>query len=218
MTHEDATIDGLLMRYAAGNLSPAPALVVACHLAMSPTNRRLAHGLESIGGMLVDDAPIAPLSAGLFERTVAKLDQSVKRPDRMALGPNQAANDKSMAMPAPLARRSIGRWKWLGPGMHYARVEMPEDPEHNLVLLRVPPGRNMPEHSHSGEEVTLVLKGAFHDDGGRYGVGDLILEDQKTSHAPRVDADGECICLAAIEGPMRIKGVIGRLIQPFIGL
>lgn len=218
MSHENATIDGLLMRYAAGNLSPAPALVVACHLAMSPTSRRFALGLEAVGGVLLDDGPIVPLSAGLFERTVEKLNRSAERPERVALVPDEAANDRSMAMPAPLARRSIGRWKWLGPGMHYAPVEMPEDPEHNLVLLRVPPGRNMPEHSHSGEEVTLVLKGAFHDESGRYGVGDLILEDEKTSHAPRVDADGECLCLAAIEGPMRIKGVIGRLIQPFIGL
>jgi len=32
-----------------------------------------------------------------------------------------------------------------------------------------------------------------------------------------VDAEGECICLAAVEGRLRIHGV-GRLLQPFIGL
>lgn len=217
MNFMNQTSEELLLRYAAGRLRPAPALVVASHLAMSPSSRRFVSGLESVGGALLAEEPMAELSADLFERTLAELDRPV-RPERLSPVRLHEALDMGVPLPEPLARRSISHWKWLGPGMRFARVEMPEDPDHNLVLLRVPAGRALPEHSHSGEELTLVLKGAFHDEAGRYGVGDLIHEDEETDHTPAVDMDGECICLAAIEGPMRIRSWLGRMVQPFLGL
>jgi putative transcriptional regulator len=217
MTFVNLTSEDLLLRYAAGKLSPAPALVVASYLAMSASSRRTVAAFETVGGAMLDSEPRANLSAGLFERTLAALDT----PDRpVAAVPVRSHEglDMGVAIPEPLARRSIGPWKWLGPGMRFARVEMPEDSEHNLVLLRVPAGRTLPQHSHSGEELTLVLKGSFHDDGGRYGVGDLVYEDEETDHTPKVDMDGECICLTALEGPMKIRSVLGRMFQPFLGL
>lgn len=30
------------------------------------------------------------------------------------------------------------------------------------------------------------------------------------------DPDGECLCLAVTEAPMRLTGVVGRLIAPFL--
>lgn len=211
------TSEDLLLRYAAGQLRPAPALVVASHVAMSQSSRAILGQFENVGGALIEEQPMAELSAGLFEATLARIgDKAPNEPvakvynyDHLAMG---------VSLPEPLARRKIGPWKWLGPGMRFARVEMLEDPDHNLVLLRVPAGRALPEHSHSGEEFTLVLKGSFHDEAGRYRVGDLIGEDEETDHTPMVDEGGECICLASIEGPMRIKSWLGRLAQPFIGL
>lgn len=217
MNFVNQTSEELLLRYAAGQLRPAPALVVASHLAMSPSSRRLVAGLETVGGTLLDEEPMTELSAGLFERTLAALDIPM-RPESLAPARSHEALDMGVAIPKPLARRSIGPWKWLGPGMRFARVAMPEDPDHNLVLLRVPAGRALPEHSHSGEEYTLVLKGSFHDEMGRYGVGDLIHEDEETDHTPMVDVEGECICLAAIEGRMKIKSWLGRMVQPLLGL
>jgi putative transcriptional regulator len=211
------TSEELLLRYAAGRLRPAPALVVASHLAMSPSSRRFVADLESLGGSLLDEQPMAALSAGLFERTLAQLDAPA-RPESLAPSRSHEALDMGIGIPGPLARRSIGPWKWLGPGMRFARIDMPEDPDHNLILLRVPAGRALPEHGHSGEEVTLVLKGSFHDEAGRYGMGDLIHEDEETDHTPVVDAAGECICLLAIEGTMKFRNWLGRMVQPFLGL
>lgn len=216
MSFASQTSEELLLRYAAGQLRPAAALVVASHLAMSPSSRRIVAGFESIGGALVDEEPMAELSAGLFERTLAALDAPA-RPESLAPVGSHEALGMGFAMPEPLARRSIGPWRWLGPGMRFARVAMPEDPGYNLVLLRVPPGRALPGHSHSGEELTLVLKGSFHDEGGRYGVGDLMLEDEATDHMPTVDRDGECICLTAIEGPLMFRSWLPRMLQPLLG-
>lgn len=211
------TSEDLLLRYAAGQLRPAPALVVASHIAMSQSSRAILGRLENVGGALIEEQPMAELSAGLFEQTLARIGESVQAEPPMPMH-DHGRLAMGITLPEPLARRKIGPWKWLGPGMRFARIEMPEDPDHNLVLLRVPAGRALPEHSHSGEELTLVLKGSFHDEAGRYIVGDLIGEDEETDHTPVVDEGGECICLASIEGAMRIKSWLGRLAQPFIGL
>jgi len=211
------TSEDLLLRYAAGQLRPAPALVVASHVAMSRSSRAILGQFENVGGVLIDEQPLAELSADLFERTLAGIDQAA--PSEPSAQPHDHdALAMGIALPEPLARRKIGPWKWLGPGVRFARIEMPEDPDHNLVLLRVPAGRALPEHSHSGDEITLVLKGSFHDEAGRYLPGDLIGEDEETDHTPIVDEDGECICLVSLEGSMRIKSWLGRLVQPFIGL
>jgi len=211
------TSEDLLLRYAAGQLRPAPALVVASHVAMSRSSRAILEQFENVGGALIDEQPLAELSADLFERTLAGIGAPAAE-ERLVQVHDHDALAMGITLPEPLARRKIGPWKWLGPGMRFARIEMPEDPDHNLVLLRVPAGRALPEHSHSGEETTLVLKGSFHDEAGRYVVGDLIGEDEKTDHTPVVDEDGECICLVSLAGSMRIKSWLGRLVQPFIGL
>jgi putative transcriptional regulator len=41
--------------------------------------------------------------------------------------------------------------------------------------------------------------------------------DDEVQHQPVVDKDGECVCIAALEGHMRLRGVFGRMIQPLIG-
>lgn len=214
-THQ--TSEELLLRYAAGRLPPAPALVVASHLAVSPSSRAVLHAFDALGGALIEQAPLAAVSPGLFERTLAGIERPAPAGEPVR-GRNHEHPATGISLPAPLARRNIGRWTWIGPGIRLARVAMQEDRDHNLVLLRVGAGRAMPRHSHSGEELTLVLKGSFHDEAGRHGTGDLIEEGEDTDHRPIIGDESECICLVSFEGPLRIRNWLARLAQPFIGL
>lgn len=217
MTISHHASDELLLTYAAGKLSPAPALVVESHVALSEDSRGRLGVYEALGGAVLADSPLEDVSENLFERTLALIHAPEEKPAPAA--PIHIDNRHvGIALPAPLARRKIGRWRWMGPGMHYARVEMPEDPGINLVLLKIASGRSLPMHGHSGTELTLVLKGAYRDESGRFGPGDIAEEDEDSDHSPVVEAGEECICLASIEGPMRPHGWIGRVVQPFIGL
>ena len=69
-----------------------------------------------------------------------------------------------------------------------------------------------------GAEFTCVLSGGFSDETGSYGPGDFAEADPTLTHTPRADPDGECVCLIASEGPMRMRGLIGRLLQPLFGV
>ena len=63
-----------------------------------------------------------------------------------------------------------------------------------------------------------MLSGHFADELGRYGPGDLAEVDGDTRHQPIADSHRDCVCLIATDAPLRFTGLMGRLMQPFIGL
>ena len=116
-------------------------------------------------------------------------------------------------MPWPVARLVAGgldavRWRWLGPGV-WDRP-LPIAGAGKLRLLKVAPGRNVPEHGHGGAELTLVLRGSFRDETGRYGRGDVADLDETVAHQPVTEAGADCVCLVASERPEQWRGLMTR--------
>ncbi|MEK9831429.1 MAG: ChrR family anti-sigma-E factor, partial [Rhodospirillaceae bacterium] len=85
-------------------------------------------------------------------------------------------------------------------------------------LLRIPSGTAVPEHGHNGLELTMVLAGSFTDDGARFARGDVETADVDVEHQPVAEAGDDCICLAVTDAPLRFRGPVARLLQPFIGI
>ncbi len=110
------------------------------------------------------------------------------------------------------------QWQWLAPGIRQYPIEMPEECRGSVRLLRIKAGMRIPEHGHGGSELTLILRGAYHDRFGRFGPGDVADLDEDAEHEPRVDKDGECICLVATEQAARFKGFLSRVLQPLTGI
>jgi putative transcriptional regulator len=123
-----------------------------------------------------------------------------------------------MAWPKSLEGCSATRWRWLGPGMRWSRVTLPEDSAANVFLLRIGAGKNLPEHTHSNSELTQVLYGSFHDGRALFGPGDFDEADGSFHHQPVVEAGGECICLASVEGKVLFKGAIARTLGALVGM
>lgn len=88
------------------------------------------------------------------------------------------------------------------------------DSEGSLRLLYIPPGRAVPQHSHGGLELTLVLQGSFADSEGRFGAGDVETAHDDIDHQPVAGPEAPCICLAATDAPLRFRAMIPRLLQP----
>ncbi|MFZ5779130.1 MAG: ChrR family anti-sigma-E factor [Pseudomonadota bacterium] len=224
MTISHHATDETLMRYAAGRLSAGPALVLAIHLEGCPTCRARVSEFEALGGVLLEQTAPAVMPPGAFAaalRVIEAEDAGAHRPavERAEGQPRRAPMfPGSVPMPLPLQRCEIGPWRWVGLGVRASAVKLPHDPEARVTLLRVGPGRKLPEHGHFGTELTQVLVGSFSDRYGRYMPGDLSEMDHEIEHQPIVDSEEECICIAAPEGGMRLTGFFGRMIQPFIKL
>lgn len=202
--------DQLLLAYSAGSLPEAFSLVVAAHVSMCDDCRARLAAHDAIGGQLLDGADTAELAEGSFEACMRRIE---------AGAPAAAIARPKGVLPAPVQDYVGGdveaiRWKNVGMGVRQAQLSTSR--EASVRLLYIPAGAAVPDHGHRGTELTLVLQGAFRDEGGRYGPGDVEVAGEETEHQPVAEPGLPCICLAATDAPLRFRGLIPRLAQPFI--
>ncbi|MCB5411630.1 ChrR family anti-sigma-E factor [Pseudogemmobacter faecipullorum] len=198
--------DDLLDAHVTGNLPHAFSVVVAAHLSLCDACRARAEAAEMLGGALLDRVNPRAMSPGAKDRLLAALDDTPPPP---------AAIARSGIFPAPVMQALDGqppKWRMLGGGIRQQILSA--DREGSLRLLYIPAGRAVPEHSHGGLELTLVLQGSFSDSEGRFGVGDVETAGDEVDHQPVAGMEGPCICLAATDAPLRFRAMIPRLLQP----
>lgn len=201
-----------LADFAAGRLDEGRSLVVASHLALCGECREFVATLEQAGGqMLTEIAPVA-MAEGAAERALSLLDADAAA--RPALKP--AVRPVWQPEQKTLLGYELGPWRWIAPGLHHRVVKVPADSETRVFMLKAVPGLRIPQHSHTGTELTCVLSGAFIHEGGRFAVGDCDDADDDDGHSPVIDGDEDCICLIAMQGQLKLSGLFGRLIQPFV--
>jgi putative transcriptional regulator len=117
-----------------------------------------------------------------------------------------------------LQQCAVSRWHWLGPGVRWSRVKVPQDGQANVFLLRIGRGKSLPRHTHSGIELTQVLCGSFDDGRALFAAGDFDAADDSIHHQPILQAGGECICLASLNGRLVFDGAIARAIGSLVGI
>jgi len=202
----------LLAGFAAGTLDAGEHLAVAVHASGCPTCRRFVGAVEGIGGSALEAVEPVAMKAGAFETVMAQLDRSPLR----AAPRSGSVTDGDL--PEILRHYRIGRRRRVAPGISMRPIELPGPSKSRAFLLRSEPGTHMLEHTHSGTELTCVLRGSFSHEGGRFGPGDFDFGDETLDHQPIV-GDGEpCLCLVAMTGDLRMNGFFGRLISPFVRL
>ncbi|UJW75541.1 ChrR family anti-sigma-E factor [Rhizobium sp. SL42] len=215
--------DELLLSYATGELAEGWSLAVATHLALCPSCRNRLSFMEHAGGEMLELA-IPETSAGMpassWEEMKAKISaaEPLKRPDAKAA----AAQTDAPVLPEPL-RSYLGadvghlKWKALGRGAYHIPIKT-EDGRTQVRLLKIPAGKPVPEHSHGGRELTLVLKGAFTDGASVFKRGDLEEADESLTHQPVATPEEDCICLAVTDAPLKFQSRLLRLLQPILGI
>lgn len=207
--------DALLMSYSAGTLSEAFGVVVAAHVSLCDDCRARLESFETVGGALLEDAGMAEVSEGALEATMALILAAPQ-----VLAPANVSKPGAV-LPMPVQSYVGGdldkvRWRRMGGGVRQAVLDTGGGG--SVRLLAIPGGAAMPDHGHRGLELTLVLQGAFQDEFGRFGRGDVECADTDLSHTPVAEEGIECICLAAADAPLRFKGIIPRIAQRFIGI
>ncbi|MBS0320752.1 MAG: cupin domain-containing protein [Proteobacteria bacterium] len=211
--------DELLLPLAAGRLAVGPALVVNAHLEACAECRDRVRTLQAIGGALVEDAEPVALAPEAWGRTLARIDAGGAPPARRRRSPPAPLPlPAGMAWPAALSGCTTRGWRWMGPGMRYARLASPQDPDAKLYLLRISAGRSLAQHSHRGMELSQVLVGAFADGRATFAAGDFDVTDDDVMHQPVVAQDAECVCLAYIEGSLSFAGPLASAVGRMIGV
>ena len=203
--------DDLLQAYAAGTLDEGQRIAVATHVRTCARCSAWVSALEQVGGGMLERLPPTAMSKDALARVLGRLETA-------ATPPAGATLDDVSGLPAFVRRYRFGQWTWVGPGVHLRPIELPVDSPTRVFLLKAAPGTRMLQHSHTDLELTCVLSGAFRHQGGYYGPGDFDLGDEDVEHQPIVEPGDDCICLVAMQGELRLSGLLGRLMQPFVRL
>jgi putative transcriptional regulator len=213
--------DELLLTLAAGQLSRGAALVVGVHLESCDTCRRTLLQFEAAAGALLESIEPVELAPDALAKTLSAIDSlpvSARVRPKAPLPTRRPALPAGVAWPRSLAQCQASGWRWMGPGLRWSRLRLPDDPKAKLFLLRIQHGMNLAWHTHSGVELTQVLCGSFDDGRGQFGPGDFDAADASVHHQPVVQPGGECICLASIEGRVRFDGALASLLGSAIGM
>ncbi len=202
----------LMMAYSAGTLPEAFNLIVATHLSLCIPCRAEAESYDALGGEILESSEMSALSDSCLSEVLGMICEDP--------APETATTpEEDPVFPAPLMDYVGGRLEdvnWRPVGMGVKQAILATSPEATARLLYIPAGTAVPDHGHRGTELTLVLKGAFADAGGRFARGDIEIATEETDHMPIADMAEDCICLAVTDAPLRFKGLLPRLAQPFL--
>lgn len=206
--------DDLLLGYSAGTLAEAFNLVVATHISLCDDCRARLGSFDAIGGEVVNDTAPVPLSDDCLAATLQMI--SAQKP----VADVQPVRRVGI-FPAPLQDYVSGdleavKWRKIGGGV--SQMVLRTSDAATVRLLRIPGGTAVPDHGHSGMELTLVLQGAFVDECDRFATGDIEVANEDLNHTPVAEAGPDCICLAASDAPLVFKGLIPRIAQKFAGI
>jgi len=119
-------------------------------------------------------------------------------------------NDNTYVLPTALNHMQLDKAMHIGK-LSRARIQLDEDEIHTS-LLHMAPGGSVPEHTHKGFELTLLLDGSFEDANGKYVKGDFIMLDKKHHHHP-VSHEG-CLCYTVANDALHFTQGINKLLNP----
>lgn len=208
--------DELLVAYGVGSLDEAASLLVATHLTLCPRCRIEVARIETLGGAVIETLPPSDLGADALASVLARLDQlpgPQPIPRSPVVGPPGLPSPLRDYLPATLDALP---WKRLAAGIEQAILLQARGIR--ARLLRIGAGIVVPEHGHGGMELTMVLQGGFTDFGRDYVRGDVAMADQQVIHSPMADGGETCLCLAVTSGPLKLTGLVGMLVNPFLDL
>jgi putative transcriptional regulator len=201
----------LLLDYASGALSEAASAMIAAHLTYCPACRAEHARLEAVGGRLLEEEDTVPVhcsSHDLFERIFSEKPKA--EPSALPALPVELQR-----LPRPLHPYIARSGNWRSVTRNLAERPLPADGG-RLRLMRIRAGQAMPRHTHRGREMVMVLSGGFSDEMGTYERGDFSVTTDAHTHTPIAHAEQDCLCIALVEGHLRLTGVLGFVVNPFL--
>jgi len=214
MTNFHPDID-IITEYTAGCLPLAQSACVSLHVTHCLRCQRIAGELNNLGASLFEALSPVPVGDTQLHAVLARLDEEM---------PLAYANKKGKASDTPAILQRLMRgdfsdltWKNIGSTLRISYLKS-GDPQHEFAIYHIRAGGRIPEHTHRGSEMTLILQGGFSDANGSYHKGDFLLRQPGDVHAPTALQSEDCICLAVLDAPLKFTDWKFRWMNPFLKL
>jgi putative transcriptional regulator len=207
-----------LLSYVAGTLQNSISCVVACHAVLCSQCAEEIRWLEKLGGLMLGRVEPEATDVARLEAMAERMATETL-PLPLTNGPHRREPDP--VLPPPLAHYlelGIGEipWKTVVKGVRQHWVKLPQG-SGQIRLLRLAPGKVLLEHTHTGMELTMVLKGIYGDHSGDYNRGDVIEWTEGSDHQPHAGGTEDCVCMIATESAPYYHRLFARLLRPILG-
>ena len=202
-----------LVEFSAGTLEPALAMCVSAHLHFCDRCKNELMRLDQVGSQIMGEADPAEVDEQLFDKVMAKIDDL---PEQEKISLPASENNYP-----PLVEKLVENtgedliWRKMSASVDIARLKTGQN-DYEVALHKICAGGKTPKHGHSGREFTVVLKGSFSDENSVYTEGDFIMKAAGDEHQPMGAQNGECICLSALEAPIKLSSKFGFLMKPWL--
>ena len=212
----------LLKSFVDGELPASLAAGIAIHAEMCPLcQQKVTQLTEQVAEASFEESFDAEFIAGDAYTQTAELDfddiigQITASDD---VEPMKAASvERSVSfkgtqyvLPNALRNMSLGKTAQIGK-LSRARILLDEGEIHTN-LLHIGAGGSIPEHTHKGFELTLLLAGTFADEQGEYVPGDFIMLDKRHQHQPATELG--CLCYTVANDALHFTQGINKLLNP----
>lgn len=207
-----------LSLYAQGELDPAMSLMLSAHLELCPQCRQRVANMEQ---QLA--AELSAITEGAMEQELdSMLEMIMQQSPETSIALEQPARqqqiqlgEKQFTLPRALQTYAehIGPWGRLPGKIQRARIDALSNSKLNFIYMDQ--DSSLPEHTHQGQEITLVLAGSFHDEASSYHPGDFVIQNKQHQHSPRTAANQDCLCLTLLDAPLHFTSGFASLLNPF---
>ncbi|MEZ5870334.1 MAG: ChrR family anti-sigma-E factor [Nitratireductor sp.] len=208
------TLDILLAHYSAGILPRPVHAMIGAHIEMRPESGALVSGMEMLSGDALSTMPPAPLND---DRDMLERIFNSKAAQATPVGKRRRNSDLMPSALQDFTGFTVDTIPWRSKLPGFKEVAFGEIDGCDARLFWIRPGRAIPEHTHSGSELTLVIDGGFFDNDGHYVRGDIAAADETVDHRPVADDDAPCICFAITTAPLKLTGSFRQLFSDVFG-
>ncbi|MCG9729346.1 ChrR family anti-sigma-E factor [Shewanella sp. Isolate13] len=119
-------------------------------------------------------------------------------------------NGYQYQLPRALSQQANKSWSGFGK-ISRMRLDADDDTA-RASLLHIDANGEIPEHTHTGREITLLLSGSFEDEFSQYVPGDFIELDAQHKHTPKTT--NGCLCYTVVDAPLHFTKGISKLLNP----
>lgn len=221
LTTQDNVVmnEDAITEYATGTLSPAKHVMLACQREISSAVADRVAFQEEIAARMLEDGKAQALSPLFMGNVLAALPAQEGKSAPIMADPANGLAPKSLRHMLGHGLKDM-KWKSLVPGVavHDILGNRKTKDGDRLYLLKAKGGMKMPDHSHNGEEWTLILTGSYSTGDRHFTRGDLHIEDETETHAPHIDEGEDCICLVMTQGPLKMQGWLPKIVQSVVGI
>jgi putative transcriptional regulator len=204
-----------LKEFSSGTSEPALALMISAHVDMCT---ECLHNCQAIQKKLSAEAfsHQMPLDA----KYKSMVEDIFQQPEPDFIAPSESSSiieldGRSFTLPRALSRyvKNTGNWSHLMGKLWQAPVDLGDIGKANFIYMEK--GGSVPEHTHKGSEMTLVIDGQYSDGIDNYDCGDFSIMDHSNKHLPHSDADEGCLVFTIVDQPLYFTAGIARLLNPF---